>query len=211
MYIMPMSLSSSVSTRVGNELGADRPSKARLATTMALALSSLASIAGLIVCTSTIGRRLWGRIFTEDVEVLDLVAAVLPILGLCEVANFVQTTGCGVLRGSARPNVCATINFWSFYLVGAPAAVVLAFVMKLGFLGLCYGLLAAQIVCAVCMLTAVWRIDWGKEVVKAKELVGIRGLNISKVDDENVRAGKCVIGDEMVFLKEITVELHTNY
>ncbi|KAK9136849.1 hypothetical protein Sjap_007443 [Stephania japonica] len=207
MYIMPMSLSSSVSTRVGNELGANRPSKARLATTMAMALSSLASIAGL-VCTN-VGRRLWGRIFTEDVEVLDLVAAVLPILGLCELANCVQTTGCGVLRGSARPNVCAAINFWSFYMVGAPVAVVLAFAMKLGFLGLCYGLLAAQIFCAVCMLTAVWRIDWGKEVVKAKELVGIRGL-ITKVD-ENERVGKCVIGDEMVFLREITVELHTNY
>ncbi|KAJ6770973.1 MULTIDRUG RESISTANCE PROTEIN [Salix koriyanagi] len=98
--------------------------------------------------------------------------AVLPIIGLCELANCPQTTSCGILRGSARPGIGAGINFYSFYMVGAPVAIGLAFVWKLGFVGLCYGLLAAQVVCVVSILTVVYNTDWDRESLKAKELVG---------------------------------------
>ena len=100
---------------------------------------------------------------------------VLPIIGLCELANCPQTTSCGILRGSARPGIGAAINFYAFYLVGAPVAVVLGFVRRLGFLGLCYGLLAAQIACVVSILTVVYKTDWERESVKAKDLVAKGG------------------------------------
>ncbi|XP_057958187.1 protein DETOXIFICATION 55 [Malania oleifera] len=170
MYTLPTTLSSSVSTRVGNELGAGRPEKARLATMVAIRLALVGSVFGLV--WTTVGGEAWGKVFTEDSEVLQLTKAVLPIIGLCELANCPQTTSCGVLRGSARPGVGAGINFYSFYLVGTPVAMVLAFVWKLGFVGLCYGLLAAQIACVVSILTVISRTDWEKESLKAKELVG---------------------------------------
>ncbi|KAE8711924.1 Fanconi anemia group I protein-like [Hibiscus syriacus] len=119
-----------------------------------------------------LGREAWGRVFTEDNEVLELTMIVLPIIGLCELANCPQTTSCGILRGSARPGIGATINFYSFYMVGAPLAIVLCFVAGLGFLGMCYGLLAAQIACVISILTVVFRTDWELESMKAKELVG---------------------------------------
>uniref|UniRef100_A0A5B6Z1N1 Protein DETOXIFICATION n=1 Tax=Davidia involucrata TaxID=16924 RepID=A0A5B6Z1N1_DAVIN len=170
MYTLPSALGASLSTRVGNELGAGRPSKARLATTAAIGLALLTSMFGLL--WTTLGRQVWGRVFTKDNEVLQLTMAVLPIIGLCELANCPQTTCCGVLRGSARPSVGAAINFCSFYLVGTPVAISLAFVWKLGFLGLCYGLLAAQVTCAVSILTVIYNTDWEEESIKAKYLVG---------------------------------------
>ncbi|EEF45564.1 protein DETOXIFICATION 55 [Ricinus communis] len=170
LYTLPTALSASVSTRVGNELGAGRPGKARLATTVAIGLALLSSLFGLIL--TTLGRQAWGRVFTGDDEVLELTVIVLPIIGLCELANCPQTTSCGILRGSARPGIGAAINFYSFYLVGAPVAVVLAFVWRLGFVGLCYGLLAAQIACVVSILTAVYKTNWERESSKAKDLVG---------------------------------------
>ncbi|KAL9410279.1 hypothetical protein AB3S75_044111 [Citrus x aurantiifolia] len=102
MYTLPMALSSSVSTRVGNELGAGRPEKARLATVVAIGLALLVSLFGLL--GTTLGREAWGRVFTNDVQVLELTKTVLPIIGLCELANCPQTTSCGILRGSARPD-----------------------------------------------------------------------------------------------------------
>ncbi|KAL9407769.1 hypothetical protein AB3S75_046334 [Citrus x aurantiifolia] len=93
---------SSVSTRVGNELGAGRPEKARLATVVAIGLALLVSLFGLL--GTTLGREAWGRVFTNDVQVLELTKTVLPIIGLCELANCPQTTSCGILRGSARPD-----------------------------------------------------------------------------------------------------------
>ncbi|XP_059627417.1 protein DETOXIFICATION 55 [Cornus florida] len=169
MYTLPSALGASVSTRVGNELGAGRPGKARLATVVAIGLALLTSMFGLL--WTTLGREAWGRVFTQDNEVLELTIAVLPIIGLCELANCPQTTCCGVLRGSARPSVGAAINFYSFYLVGAPAAIALAFVWKLGFVGLCYGLLAAQVACAISILTVIYYTDWDTESLKAKYLV----------------------------------------
>lgn len=163
-------LSASISTRVGNELGAGRPDKARLATTIAIALAFLVSLFGFVL--TTLGRGAWGRVFTNDNEVLELTVAVLPIIGLCELANCPQTTCCGALRGSARPSIGAGINFCSFYIMGAPVAVALAFFWELGFLGLCYGLLTAQVVCVLSILMIIHTTDWENESLRAKDLVG---------------------------------------
>ncbi|KAE8730931.1 Lipoamide acyltransferase component of branched-chain alpha-keto acid dehydrogenase isoform 1 [Hibiscus syriacus] len=169
MYTLPTALSASASTRVGNELGAGRPTRAKLAAMVAIGLALVTSFFGLI--GTILGRQAWGRVFTKDNQVLELTMTVLPIIGLCELANCPQTTSCGILRGSARPGIGATINFYSFYMVGAPLAVVLGFVWGLGFVGLCYGLLAAQIACVVSILTVVFKTDWEKESLKANDLV----------------------------------------
>ncbi|KAL5996183.1 Protein DETOXIFICATION 55 [Asimina triloba] len=173
MYTLPTAVSASVSTRVGYELGAGRPHRAWLSTMVAMVLALLLSVVGLL--WTTLGRGPWGRVFTQDPDILKLTTAILPIIGLCELVNCPQTTGCGVLRGSARPSVGAAINLFSFYLVGMPVAVVLAFVFRLGFMGLCYGLLAAQVACALSVVTVISRTDWDKESLKAKDLVG-RGI-----------------------------------
>ncbi|KDP27821.1 hypothetical protein JCGZ_18901 [Jatropha curcas] len=170
MYTLPTALSASVSTRVGNELGAGRPEKARLATAVAVGSALVSSLFGLLL--TTLGREAWARVFTEDERVLKLTMVVLPVIGLCELANCPQTTSCGILRGSARPGIGAGINFYSFYLVGAPVAILLGFVWKIGFVGLCYGLLAAQVTCVVSILTVVYKTDWERELLKAKDLVG---------------------------------------
>eukprot|EP01018_Ginkgo_biloba_P012997 Gb_20431 [translate_table: standard] len=170
MYTVPMALSSSVSTRVGNELGASRPERARIATLVAL---GCAVIMGLINVTWTaILKDKWANVFTNDESVLALTAAVMPIMGLCELGNCPQTTGCGVLRGSARPAIGARINLGSFYFLGTPVAVSLAFWLKIGFGGLWYGLLAAQIACAFSILFVVLRTDWEFEALRAKQLAG---------------------------------------
>lgn len=170
MYTLPMALASAASTRVGKELGADRPKKAKFTAVVSLALSSVASVTSVL--WTTFGKTAWAALFTADVETLNLAAAVLPIVGLCELANCPQTTGCGVLRGSARPTVEAAINFYSFYLVGAPVAVAMAFLLDMGFVGMCYGLLAAQITCAVSIGAVIYHTDWEKEALKARDLVG---------------------------------------
>lgn len=184
MYTVPMALSSSVSTRVGNELGACKPSRARLATYVAMGCAVF--IALLSLTWTTLLRYLWGRVFTRDEGVIALTTTVLPIIGLCELGNCPQTTGCGVLRGSARPAIGARINLWSFYFIGTPVAIVSAFVLNHGLLGLCYGLLAAQIACASSILFVVLRTDWAFEAFKAKQLTGMESEleQLSSSDEE---------------------------
>ncbi|CAM6029655.1 unnamed protein product [Sphagnum balticum] len=113
VYIFPSALSLAVSTRVSNELGANRPGKAR--TAMLVALGCAGVVAILATTFTTTMRHKWGQIFTNNNNILSLISIAMPIVGLCELGNCPQTTGCGVLRGSARPTIGANINLGSFY------------------------------------------------------------------------------------------------
>ncbi|CAK8568940.1 unnamed protein product [Lathyrus sativus] len=168
VYVFPSSLSLGVSTRVGNLLGENSPSKARFS--MIVSMFCGFGLGILAMVFTILMRNQWGRLFTNDEEILNLTAMVLPIVGLCEIGNCPQTTGCGVLRGSARPTVGANINLGSFYLVGMPVGIFLGFVMKKGFVGLWFGLLAAQGCCAILMLFVLCRTDWNNQVERAKNL-----------------------------------------
>ncbi|KAH7654684.1 multidrug resistance protein MATE family protein [Dioscorea alata] len=169
VYIFPSALSLAVSTRVGNELGAGRPDRARTATRVALLLAVATGAAA--ACFTVSARHTWGRAFTGDNAVVALTAAVLPVLGLCELGNCPQTTGCGALRGSARPALGANINLGAFYGVGMPVAMVLGFVMDMGLVGMWMGLVAAQGTCAFLMSYVLMRTDWCLEAKRARELI----------------------------------------
>ncbi|KAK9028592.1 hypothetical protein V6N11_025746 [Hibiscus sabdariffa] len=136
VYRFPSALSVRVSTRIGNELGANRPGKARIS----MIVSAFCGLA---------------------------IAVALPIVWLCELENYPQTAGCGVLRGIARPTIEVNINLGSFYIVGMPMAILMGFVVKMGFLGLWLGLLAAQAACALMMLLVLYRTDWMVQVERA--------------------------------------------
>ncbi|KAH6760294.1 MATE efflux family protein [Perilla frutescens var. hirtella] len=172
VYIFPSALSLAASTRVGNELGANQPGRARAASQVAI----VCAVATSVMATSFMVTLadMWGRAFTDDEAVVALTAALMPVVGLCELGNCPQTTGCGVLRGSARPTLGAHINVGSFYGVGLPLAFLMAFVMKLGLLGLWLGLLGAQIVCALLMLWILSRTNWVVQANRARQLLGIQ-------------------------------------
>ncbi|XP_068636098.1 protein DETOXIFICATION 49-like [Aristolochia californica] len=170
IYIFPSSLSFGVSTRVGNELGANRPEKARLAAIVGIACSFLLGFSALFFAVMV--RKSWATLFTKDADILRLTKMVLPIIGLCELGNCPQTTGCGVLRGTARPTVGANINLGSFYFVGMPVALGLGFFLGYDFKGLWFGLLAAQSSCVVLMLLVLSGTDWVLQAERAKKLTG---------------------------------------
>lgn len=207
VYVFPSSLSLGVSTRVGNELGANRPAKARISMIVSLACAAALGVAAMVF--TTLMRHKWGRFFTNDADILELTAVALPIVGLCELGNCPQTTGCGVLRGSARPTTGANINLGSFYLVGFPVAILMGFVVKLGFAGLWIGLLAAQGSCAVMMIYVLCTTDWMVQVERAMQLTKASSncnpplLPISASSSENLRSsenGK----DETQSMKKMT-------
>ncbi|XP_013646401.2 protein DETOXIFICATION 50-like [Brassica napus] len=171
VYIFPHSLSSAISTRVGNELGSNRPQAARRAAIVGLSLSILLGIMASTFMFSV--RNVWATFFTDDEDVIDLVSKVLPIVCLCELGNCPQTTVGGVLKGSARTWMGAWINTVAFYFVGSPVALALAFWFGFGLKGLWLGMLAAQITCVIGMMVAMYRIDWELEAERARDLTSV--------------------------------------
>ncbi|KAJ8750894.1 hypothetical protein K2173_016075 [Erythroxylum novogranatense] len=168
IYIFPSSLGFAVSTRVGNELGANRPDKAKLSALVAVCVAATMGLSASVFASKM--KDMWGRMFTTDPDILRLTSAALPILGLCELGNCPQTVGCGVLRGSARPTNAANINLGAFYLVGMPVAIGLEFYLGIGFCGLWVGLLSAQVCCVGLMLYVVGTTDWDLQARRAQML-----------------------------------------
>ncbi|KAE8733950.1 hypothetical protein F3Y22_tig00000916pilonHSYRG00390 [Hibiscus syriacus] len=190
IYIFPSSLSFGVSTRVGNELGANQPKKAKLAAFVGLFCGFMLGLSALVFATMV--RNIWASMFTGDKEIIALTSLVLPIIGLCELGNCPQTTGCGVLRGTARPKDGANINLGCFYLVGMPVAVWLAFFAGYDFKGLWLGMLAAQVSCMVTMLLVLIRTDWDFEAERAKKLTGAQLV----VDDSKEKPNQAEIKED---------------
>lgn len=70
------------STRVSNELGAGRPQGARLALYVIVVV---AISVGLIIATTTIlVRFVWGKLYSNEEEVIAYVAKILPLLALSD-------------------------------------------------------------------------------------------------------------------------------
>lgn len=180
IYIFPSSLGFAVSTRVGNELGANRPDKAKLSAVVAVFAAVILGLSATMFAVSM--RNVWARLFTNDLEIIRLTSVALPILGLCEIGNCPQTVGCGVLRGSARPSTAARINLSAFYLVGMPVAVGLALFLGVGFSGLWLGLLSAQVSCAGLMLYVIGSTNWDLQAERSKELTSDVVLNEEEED-----------------------------
>ncbi|XP_047171323.1 protein DETOXIFICATION 51-like [Vigna umbellata] len=169
IYVFPSSLSFAVSTRIGNELGANQPYRAKLSTVVSVFLAVIIGFSAMLFAIGT--RRSWGRMFTNDENIIRITSMALPILGICELGNCPQTVGCGVVRGTARPNTAANINLSAFYLVGMPVAVGLGFWLDVGFCGLWLGLLSAQVCCAGLMLYVIGTTDWDVEAHRAQLLM----------------------------------------
>ncbi|CDY68987.1 BnaAnng29050D [Brassica napus] len=149
-------------------------------------------------------RKVWATFFTDDEEVINLTMMVLPVVGLCELGNCPQTTGCGVLRGSARPMTGANINIAAFYVIGLPVGMVLTFWFGFGFMGLWLGMLVAQISCMIGMMVSMCRINWPLEAERARELTATERAREPKTTDgvisfsnvEDMEVGRLVIREE---------------
>ncbi|KAL0382209.1 UNVERIFIED_CONTAM: protein DETOXIFICATION 53 [Sesamum calycinum] len=154
--------------QVGHELGADQPKQAQQTSIVGFTLAALWGILAFLFTTAV--RDVWGRLFTCDPMTLGLTSSTLPLLGFCELGNSPQTAACGVLVGSARPKMGCNINFVSFYLIGLPVAALSAFKFNMGFVGLWFGMAAAQVSCTCMMVCTLICTDWKQQATRAKEL-----------------------------------------
>ena len=81
------------STRVSNELGAGRPEAARLAVCVVMAMAITEGL--LVGLVLILIRDIWGHAYSNEIEVVKYVAAMMPILAA---SNFLDGLQC-VLSG----------------------------------------------------------------------------------------------------------------
>ncbi|KAH1080530.1 hypothetical protein J1N35_020291 [Gossypium stocksii] len=162
VWMIPFGLSGAVSTRVSNELGAGNPEAARLAVNVVIAMAIFEAL--LVGSILMLIRNILGYAYSNEVEVVKYVAALLPLVAISNLLDSLQCILSGNARGCGWQKIGAYINLGSYYIVGIPCAVLLAFVLNVGGKGLWLGIICALAVQVTSLSIVTIRTNWEQEV-----------------------------------------------
>ncbi|KAK3941272.1 mate-domain-containing protein [Diplogelasinospora grovesii] len=161
---VPFGLGVAASSRLGNLLGARKPREAARAAHCAAALSTIAGALILAVLMGT--KDNFGRIFNDDERVVQLVSQVMPFVALFQIADGLNGSCGGALRGMGQQWVGALVNLASYYGGALPGGIYLAF-HGWGLAGLWVGQCVALYLVGVLEWVIVGMSNWDNEVKRA--------------------------------------------
>ncbi|KAL0742530.1 hypothetical protein Bca4012_084043 [Brassica carinata] len=157
----------SICTRVANNLGAGSPQVARVSILAGLCLWLIESVFFSILLFTC--RNIVGYAFSNSKEVVDYVADLSPLLCLSFILDGFTAVLNGVARGSGWQHIGAWNNVVSYYLVGAPVGLYLAFDREFNGKGLWCGVVVGSAVQATILAIVTTSIDWKKQVIPSLE------------------------------------------
>lgn len=85
-------------------------------------------------------------LFTNDAEVIALVASCLPIVAIMQVFDGLCAGAHGLLRGLGKQSIGGPANLFAYYVVSLPCSLVLTFVLDWRLEGLWAGVTVGAIV-----------------------------------------------------------------
>lgn len=170
---IPFGLGVAASARLGNLLGANKPFEAARAAHCAAILSTVLGAIILAVLMST--KDVFGRIFNDDERVVQLVSEVMPYVALFQIADGLNGSCGGSLRGMGRQWVGALVNIVSYYGAALPAGIYLAF-NGWGLTGLWVGQCVALYIVGILEWVIVGLSNYEKEVKRALDRLEAGGI-----------------------------------
>jgi MATE family multidrug resistance protein len=152
-FMVPLGVGDAASVLVGQAVGRGDPGGTRGA-----ARAALASGAAFMAATAALFLMFPGplaRLYSRDLEVIAIAAALIPIAGVFQVFDGLQAVAAGVLRGVGDTRGPMLINLLGYWVLGLPLSVYLGFVAGLGPVGLWWGLVLGLGVVATSLLIRV--------------------------------------------------------
>ncbi|MCJ1248921.1 hypothetical protein MMC30_006142 [Trapelia coarctata] len=166
MNTIPFGIGVAASSRVGNLLGAKNARGAARAANTAAWLSML--LGAVVLAILMITKDHFAKIFNDDERVVRLTAQVLPFVALFQIADGLNGSCGGSLRGMGRQHIGAAVNIVSYYCGALPLGIYLAF-HGWGLEGLWVGQCIALYLVGVLEWAIVAFCNWESQVKKAFE------------------------------------------
>lgn len=166
MNTIPFGVGVAASARVGNLLGARNAKGAARAANTAAWLSMI--LGGVVLAILFGTRNNFAKIFNDDPDVVQLTAHVLPFVALFQIADGLNGSCGGSLRGMGRQHVGAVVNIVSYYCCALPLGIYLAF-HGWGLQGLWVGQCIALYLVGFVEWAIVVFSNWDHQVKKAFE------------------------------------------
>ena len=155
LFMVPFGIGMAATVRVGHAVGRNDAAGVKragfVATLLGIVCVSVLTLA-VIVTRFAIARFFFGDAVESSGAVIDLTAVLLMVGATFFVADGIQTVAAGALRGmndTRIPLLFAAISYW---MIGFPAAWLLAFRTELGAIGVWIGLSCGTAVYAVLLV-----------------------------------------------------------
>ena len=186
MNTIPFGVGVAASARVGNLLGARDAKGAARAAHCAAWLSMIFGVLVLIVLMAS--RDHFAKIFNDDPRVVSLTAEVIPYVALFQIADGLNGSCGGSLRGMGRQHIGAAVNIVSYYCGALPLGIYLAF-HGWGLEGLWIGQCIALYLVGILEWVIVALSNWDTQVKKAFDRMdapdgSANGQEASETDDQ---------------------------
>ena len=166
LWLIPYSMSMATGTRIAILIGEMRPKSAettaKVSSVLAFAIGTLSAIFLAAL------RNQLASLFTNDTDVADLAADILPICALYQPFDAVGSNCHGVLRGLGRQKIGGFVGMLCWYLLGIPVAVGTGFGLGWELRGLWFGVALALVSVSVIEGLAIYHTSFEKMVEDAK-------------------------------------------
>jgi MATE family multidrug resistance protein len=152
-FMVPMGVAGAGAVMVGRAIGAGDMDAARRDSVAALACGvGFMGVMGVLLLSFPVAI---ARLYTTDVATVVVAASILPIAGVFQIFDGTQVVASSILRGAGDTRVPMILHILSFWAVGIPLGVVLAFPLDYGARGLWWGLTAGLATAALLQLVRV--------------------------------------------------------
>lgn len=162
-FILPFGISVSGANRIDHWLECADTKYAKYAANSAVLLSIVFG-AGMSVFYKLAAPKL-ASLFTSQSDLVEVLVAVLPLVGLCQMFESISTIASGILRGMNRPQISTYLTLSTYYCLVFPLSFILAFGFDFGIQGLWMGMIIGfAINASVLLLYLCTTVDWQHEV-----------------------------------------------
>ncbi|KAI3991765.1 hypothetical protein MKX01_038163 [Papaver californicum] len=149
------------SVRVSNELGAGHPRTAKFSVIVVVLSSFVLGLMMALVLITT--RKIYPSVFTNSIEVKELIYILTPLLAFSIIINNVQPVLSGVAIGAGWQALVAYVNIGCYYLFGIPLGLIFGYKLDFGVQGIWCGMLLGTILQTGILFAMTYMTNWNKE------------------------------------------------
>lgn len=155
-YVIPLGMSGAVAIRVGQALGSAHPERLRPILTAGLLIVTGWQI--LVALTFVVAGATFAKALSADPQVVALATTLFLVLALMQIADGVQSTALGALRGMMDNRVPTAITLLAYWPLALPAAYLVGITFGFGASGVWLGYTLGIAVAAVALPWRFWRL-----------------------------------------------------
>ena len=155
-YMIPLGMAGAASIRVGLAVGAGSQIRLRSILKASFVMVTLWQVLAAVLFITT--GRIMAETMSSDPVVIDLVVTLFIIVALLQVADGIQGTTLGALRGMSDMNLPTIITLAAYWPLALPASYLLGFTLDLGAVGVWIGYTLGLLVAAIALPWRFWNL-----------------------------------------------------